>query len=69
MRQETATATDPGTINPTTITTDGDLLNLQETQPVTITTMSAPAGQSVTSTAVSPPALFASRHSPQWGDM
>ena len=31
MRQETITATDAGFVNPTTITTEGDLLNLQET--------------------------------------
>ena len=63
MRRETITATDAGIVNPT-ITTEEDLLNQQETPPVTSTTMSAPAdfaSQSVPSPAVSTSAWFASR--------
>ena len=44
MRRETITATDAGIVNPTTVTTEGDLLNLQETPPVTSMTISVPAG-------------------------
>ena len=63
MRRETITATGAGIINPTTITTKGDLLNLQETPPATSVTMSAPAdlsSQSVPSPAVSTSAWSAS---------
>ena len=66
MRRETITATDAGIVNPTTITTEGDLLNLQETPPATSMTMSAPAdlsSQSVPSPAVSTSAWSASRQS------
>ena len=57
-------ATDAGIVKPTTITTEEDLLNQQETPPVTSMTMSAPAdlsSQSVPSPAVSTSAWFASR--------
>ena len=66
MRRETITATGAGIVNPTTITTEGDLLNLQETPPATCGTMSAPAdlsSQSVPSPAVSTSAWSASRPS------
>ena len=46
MRRETITATGAGITNPTTITTEGDLLNLQETPPATSVTKSAPADPS-----------------------
>ena len=67
MRREMITATDAGIVNPTTVTTEGDLFNLQETPPVTSMTMSVPAGlsaQSVPSPAVSTSAWSASRPSP-----
>ena len=70
MRREMITATDAGNVNPTTVTTEGDLLNLQETPPVTSMTMSVPAGlssQSVPSPAVSTSAWSASRPSPPAG--
>ena len=70
MRRETITATDAGIVNPTTITTKGDLLNLQETPPVTSVTMSVPAdlsSQSVPSPAVSTSAWSALRQSPLAG--
>ena len=66
LRRETITATGAGIVNPTTITTEGDLLNLQETPPATSVTMSAPAdlsSQSVPSPAVSTSAWSASRPS------
>ena len=70
MRRGTITATDAGIVNPTTITTKGDLLNLQETPPVTSMTMSVPPGlssQSVPSPAVSTSAWSAWRPSPPAG--
>ena len=66
MRRETITATGAGIANPTTITTEGDLLNLQETPPATSVTMSAPAdpsSQSVQSPTVSTSVWSASRPS------
>ena len=66
MWRKTATVTYTCVVNPISITTNGDLLKLQETPPITMTTMSVPAGhllQSVPSAAVSTLALSASHHS------
>ena len=46
MRRETITATNAGIVNPTTITTEKDLLNLQKTPLVTSITMSVAASLS-----------------------
>ena len=67
MRRVTITATNAGIVNPTTITTEKDLLNLQKTPPVTSMTMSVAAGlssKSMPSPAVSTSAWSASRPSP-----